>query len=141
MGTRDDPTVKEDKDGRVDYDFAVVQVVDRDAPDRLPPTIHAVYWPTLGIKAGDEVTFKVRSFRIARDDGHERWNFGDGSPPVEVQSDGNAVVHAKDGYAVTTHRYTKPGHYLVSVRRANHRGETATARLHVRVGPRAESGE
>ena len=122
-----------DKDGRVDYDFAVVQVIDRKAPKQLPPTIHAAYFPTLAIKAGDAITFKVRSFRIGRQEGHEVWDFGDGSTPVEVQSDGNARTHAKDGYAVTTHRYSKLGHYLVAVSRANARGETATARLHVRV--------
>ena len=125
-----------DDEGRIDYDFAVVQVVDREKPDESPPSIHAVYWPTFGIKAGDEVTFKVRSFRIDREDGHEVWDFGDGSPTVEVQSDGNAVKLAKDGYAITTHRYREPGHYLVSVRRTNRLGQTATGRLHVRVDPR-----
>jgi len=125
-----------DDEGRVDYDFAVVQVIDRDKPDQTPPSIHAVYWPTFGIKAGDEVTFKVRSFRIGPDEGHELWDFGDGSPTVQVQSDGNAVKLAKDGYAVTTHRYQRPGHYLVSVRRSNHRGQTAVGRLHVRVEAR-----
>ena len=122
-----------DDEGRIDYDFAVVQVIDRDKPDQVPPSIHAVYWPSFDIKAGDEVTFKVRSFRIGRDEGHEVWDFGDGSPTVQVQSDGNAVKLAKDGYAVTTHRYQRPGHYLVSVERTNDRGQTATARLHVRV--------
>jgi len=122
-----------DDEGRIDYDFAVVQVIDRDKPDQVPPSIHAVYYPTFDIKAGDEVTFKARSFRIGRDEGHEVWDFGDGSPTVRVQSDGNAVKLAKDGYAVTTHRYQRPGHYLVSVERTNDRGQTATARLHVRV--------
>ena len=51
-----------------------------------------------------------------------------------VQSDGNAEMHAKDGYAVTTHSFEKPGDYLVSVERTNERGETALARLLVRVG-------
>ncbi len=125
-----------DDEGRIDYDFAVVQVVDRQNPEQTPPSIHAVYWPTLDLKAGDEVTFKVRSFRIGPKEGHEVWDFGDGSPTVQVQSDGNAVKLAKDGYAVTTHVYRRPGHYLVSVARANDRGQTATARLHVRVDPR-----
>ena len=125
-----------DDEGNIDYDFAVVQVVDREKPDEVPPSIHPVYWPTFDIKAGDEVTFKVRSFRIGPKEGQEVWDFGDGSPTVEVQSDGNAVKLAKDGYAVTTHRYEKPGHYLVSVRRTNDRGQTAIGRLHVRVGPR-----
>ncbi len=129
-----------DADGRTDYDFAVVQIVDREHPEWRPPSIHAVYYPTLGISAGDEVTFKVRSFRIAADDGHEEWDFGDGSPTVKVRSDGNAQVHAADGYAVTTHRYEKPGHYLVRVQRTNHRGQTATGRLHVRVGEGKDEG-
>jgi murein DD-endopeptidase MepM/ murein hydrolase activator NlpD len=123
-----------DKDGSVDYDFAVVQVIDREHPEQAPPTIHATYWPTTGIRPGDEITFKVRSFRIGKTEGHERWDFGDGSPTVQVQSDGRAVKHAKDGYAVTTHRYQKPGHYLAQVQRTNDRGQTATARLHVVVG-------
>jgi len=123
-----------DLDGRIDYDFAVVHVINPQRLDQVPPSIHAAYWPTFGLKPGQEITFKVRSFRLRADEGRERWDFGDGSPPVEVQSDGRAVKLAKDGYAVTTHRYQRPGHYLVSVQRTNDRGETATARLHVRVG-------
>jgi murein DD-endopeptidase MepM/ murein hydrolase activator NlpD len=132
-----------DADGRVDYDFAVVQVLDRQHPQLLPPAIHAVYWPTFDLKAGDEVTFKVRSFGDALAGGHERWNFGDGGPPVDVQSvpkgvlsdTGKSTALAKDGYAITTHRYAKPGDYLVSVSRTNSRGQTATAGLHVHVEP------
>ncbi len=122
-----------DDTGHVDYDFAIVQVIDRKEPIQQPPTIHAAYWPTFGVKPSDEVTFKVRSFRIKGDDGEETWDFGDGTPPVTVKSDGNAVALAPDGYAITTHRFEDPGHYLVSVRRTNLRGETATARLQVRV--------
>jgi murein DD-endopeptidase MepM/ murein hydrolase activator NlpD len=125
-----------DDRGNVDYDFAVVQVVDRNHPEQTPPSIHAVYWPTFDLKVGDDVTFKVRSFRVRPDEGHEEWDFGDGSPTVKVQSDGNAVKLAPDGYAVTTHRYEKPGHYLVRVCRTNDRGETATGRLHVRIAAR-----
>ncbi|MDR3637487.1 MAG: PKD domain-containing protein [Isosphaeraceae bacterium] len=121
-----------DRQGHADYDFAVVQVLDRANPDRLPPTIHAAYAPTFGLRAGDPITFKVRTFRTT--DGHETWDFGDGTPPVEVRSDGNAVPLAKDGYAVTQHRYEKPGHYLVRVSRSNQNGDTAIARLHVTVG-------
>jgi len=122
-----------DAAGKSDYDFAVVQVIDPQQIERLPPSIHAVYWPTEGLKAGQEITFKVRSFRVRPEEGCERWDFGDGSPAVEVRSDGNAVKLAKDGYAVTKHRYARAGDYLVSVWRANERGEKATARLHVRV--------
>jgi murein DD-endopeptidase MepM/ murein hydrolase activator NlpD len=121
-----------DDAGRVDYDFAIVQVVNRDRPKELPPSIHATYAPTFGIKPGEPVTFLVRTFRTT--DGKETWDFGDGSPKVDVMSDGNVVPLAKDGYARTVHRFERPGHYLVRVERTNRRGETAVAHLHVRVG-------
>ncbi len=120
-----------DAEGRIDYDFAVVQVLDKAHPDELPPTIHAAYTPTFGIKPGDPVTFKVRTFRTQA--GKEKWNFGDGSPAVEVQSDGNAKPMAPDGYAETVHPYERSGHYLVSVERTGHTRATAVTRLQVRV--------
>jgi len=121
-----------DTAGNEACDFQVVQVIDRDQPEPTPPTIHAAYSPTRGIRAGDPVTFKVRTFRSG---GGETWAFGDGSPPVQVKSDGNANVHAKDGYAVTTHRFAKPGCYLVSVEHKGAHGAKAVARLHVLVEP------
>lgn len=120
-----------DARGNVDYDFAVVQILDKAHPDQTPPTIHAAYYPTFGIKPGDEVTFKVRTFRTTH--GHETWNFGDGSPEVTVQSDGNAEVHSPQGYAVTKHTYRKPGVYIASVRRTNERGQQAITHLHIHV--------
>ena len=120
-----------DAQGNVDYDFAVVQVVDRASPERLTPTIHAAYAPTFGIRPGDEVTFKVRTFRTT--EGEETWDFGDGSPAVIVKSDGNVVPRAADGYAETVHRYAKPGHYLVRVERRAKDGSKAIGCLHVRV--------
>jgi len=125
-----------DKDGNVDYDFAEVRVRDPKQPELKPPGIHAVYWPTRGIKAGDEVVFKVRSFGVAPDEGEEEWDFGDGTPAVRTRSDGNAQALNPDGYAITKHRFGDAGRYLVKVWRANRRGETATARLDVIVRPR-----
>jgi murein DD-endopeptidase MepM/ murein hydrolase activator NlpD len=122
-----------DSEGRVDYDCAVVLVFNRDEPKLLPPTIHAAYWPTQNLKVGQEITFAVRSYLIGATEGREQWDFGDGTPSVEVQSDGNAVKLAKDGYALTTHRYTRPGHYLVRVQRINDRGETAVGHVHVKI--------
>src|SRR5262245_48104933 len=121
-----------DGQGRVDYDFAIVQVLDRTKQELLPPTINPAYSPTFGIKAGDPVTFKVRSFRCQ--DNSETWDFGDGSEPVTVKSDGNAKKHAKDGYAVTEHRFAKPGHYVVRVVGNDKSGIKAYAHLHVEVG-------
>src|SRR5262249_14878233 len=71
-----------DDRGRIDHDFAIVNVLDPSKPDLLPPSIHAVYHPTVGIKPGEPVTFLVRTFRTT--DGKETWDFGDGSPKVIV---------------------------------------------------------
>ena len=121
-----------DSEGRVDYDFAVVQVIDKAAGDTVPPTIHASFAPTVDIRAGDPVTFKVRSFRA--ETGNETWDFGDGSPPVIVHSDGNANSHSPTGYAETVHRFARSGHYIVRVEGTGQGGTTATAHLQVRVG-------
>jgi hypothetical protein len=127
-----------DDAGNSAVDFAVVQVFDREKPLPVPPAIHAAYWPTFGLKPGDEVTFKARTFAVRPNDGEEAWDFGDGSPVVMTRSDGNARQHNPDGYAVTTHRYAKAGDYIVTVQRTNARGQTATGKLWVRVG---EGGE
>jgi murein DD-endopeptidase MepM/ murein hydrolase activator NlpD len=125
-----------DRVGRIAYDFAVVQVVESPQPgtggaERVPPTIHASYWPTQDVRAGQPLTFFVRTCRTTS--GEERWDFGDGSDPVVVRSDGCAEEKAEQGYARVRHAYRKPGDYLVKVERANERGESATARLWVRV--------
>jgi murein DD-endopeptidase MepM/ murein hydrolase activator NlpD len=117
--------------GDVAYDFAVVMVTDRDHPDRLVPSIHPNYAPTFDIGPGDPVTFKVRTFNTTV--GHETWDFGDGSPTVDVHSDGNADKLAPDGYAETVHRFEQPGDYIVRVERTNEFGVRAAGHLHVRV--------
>jgi murein DD-endopeptidase MepM/ murein hydrolase activator NlpD len=119
--------------GDIAYDFAIVLVVDRDHPERLVPSIHPNYSPTFDVHPGNPVTFKVRTFNTT--DGHETWDFGDGSPTVDVHSDGNAVKLAPDGYAVTVHRYEHPGDYIVHVERTNGFGVRAAGNLHVRVEP------
>jgi len=121
-----------DSEGRIDYDFAIVNVVDREHLDQLPPSIHAAYAPTEDIHAGEAVKFLVRTFRTT--DGEETWDFGEGTPPVVVHSDGNVVQLAKDGYAQTNHAFSQPGLYVVRVQRTDRRGFTATARLKVLVG-------
>jgi len=77
------------------------------------------------------LTFKVRSFQTTQPG--EVWDFGDGSPEVHVRSDGNASARNIDGYAVTTHQYQKPGHYIVSARHVNEHGLTGVMHLHVHV--------
>jgi len=121
-------------DGAIGYDFAVVQVLDPAAQaGQLPPSIQAAYAPSLAIRAGEPVTFKVRTFRTTH--GEETWNFGDGSAPVKVKSDGNVKSLNKEGFAVTTHTFARPGHYLVRVERRNERDEAAITQLSVEVGP------
>jgi hypothetical protein len=120
-----------DARGEVDYDFATVLVIDKSAPDQLPPTIHPAYFPTTNIHAGDLVTFKVRSFRTTF--GEETWDFGDGTAKARVKSDGNVDEHAPNGYAVTQHRFARPGHYIARVERANERGQKAIGHLHIEV--------
>jgi hypothetical protein len=120
-----------DSKGQVAYDFATVLVIDKEAPERLPPTLHAAYVPTWDIRPGQPVTFKVRSFRTTF--GKETWDFGDGTAQVTTQSDGNIDQHAKDGYAVVQHRFAKPGHYLVRVERTNEHQQRAVTHLHVQV--------
>lgn len=121
-----------DAAGRVDYDFMPVQVIDRALPNQPPPTIHASYAPTFGIRPGDPVVFKVRTFRDKQ--GGETWDFGDGTPAVSVKSDANADRYAPNGYAEALHKYAKPGLYLVSVQHVSAEGVRAVARLQVRVG-------
>jgi hypothetical protein len=104
-----------DAAGKIAHDFCIVQVHDPQHPDVTPPTIHPAYFPTQGIKPSQPVTFKVRTF--GTQDGEEQWDFGDGTPAVRVRSDGNVKALAKDGYAITTHAFEKPGQYLVRVER------------------------
>jgi hypothetical protein len=122
-----------DAAGQIAYDFAVVQVIGDEGDENLPPSIQAAYAPTFGIRAGDPVTFKTRTFRTTH--GSEVWDFGEGSPKVTVKSDGNAKKLAIDGFAVIEHAYARPGHYLARVERSNEMGHTAVAHLHVEVGP------
>ncbi|MFA7491775.1 MAG: PKD domain-containing protein [Mariniphaga sp.] len=121
-----------DSEGNVDYDFAIVQVYDKEKAQQVIPTIHPAYHPTLGIKTGDPVTFLVRTFNST--EGKEVWNFGDGSPTVEVQSETVDRKNPVTGdYAKTIHSFSKPGHYVVQVQRTNEEGLTAYGRLHVEV--------
>ena len=119
-----------DSRGRRAYDFAVVLVVDP-ASGKLPPAIHPTYWPSLGIKPNAPVTFKVRTFGTKH--GEETWDFGDGSPRSTTRSDGGVKEMAPDGYAMTTHRFARPGTYVVTVERSNEAGEKAIGHLAVTV--------
>jgi len=119
-----------DDRGRAAYDFEAVDVVDPNHPDEVPPALQAAYWPTTGIQPGKPVTFKVRAFGTT--DGQETWSFGDGST-AETKSDGDVDEHAPNGFAVTTHTYSKAGDYIVRVERSNHLGQKGITHLWVHV--------
>jgi len=120
-----------DDRGRTAYDFETVNVLDPKHPEQVPPSIQAAYWPTMGIAPGKPVTFKVRTFGAT--DGEESWSFGDGATAT-TKSDGNVEEHATNGFAATTHVFTRPGDYIVRVERANRLDQKAIAHLWVRVG-------
>jgi len=121
-----------DAAGRSDYDFAVVVVAEHDHPERVAPALHVAYYPSFALHSGDAVTFKARMFGATQ--GEETWDFGDGTPQAVTQSSRSAEPHAKDGYAVISHRYERPGDYLVRVERKNDLGWPAIGRVHVPVG-------
>jgi murein DD-endopeptidase MepM/ murein hydrolase activator NlpD len=119
-----------DDQGRTAYDFETVNVLDPIHPEQVPPSIQAAYWPTMGIAPGKPINFKVRTFGTT--DGQESWSFGD-SATATTKSDGNVDEHAKNGFALTTHAFAKPGDYIVRVERTNRLGQTAIAHLWVHV--------
>jgi hypothetical protein len=126
-----------DTQGNVAYDFAVVVVYDCKHPERHITTLHPNYYPSLDVRAGDPVTFKVRSFISGQSrEGHETWDFGDGSPPLNVRSDGNAKKLDPKGYAETVHRFKNPGDYVIRAQRTNEFGVIANGHVWVHVQPR-----
>ncbi|HDP34630.1 MAG TPA: hypothetical protein ENN29_05915 [Candidatus Hydrogenedentes bacterium] len=120
-----------DAAGRIDYDFAIVQVLNPERPNRYVPGLHAAYEPTLNIRPGDVITFSVRAFGF--EGGEELWDFGDGSPEQRTQSSRDKHPHAPDGYAFIEHAYAAPGHYIVRVYREETNSIPAYAHLHVEV--------
>ncbi len=121
-----------DAEGKSDIDFAITRVVPKDGTWNSIPSIHATYHPQFGIKAGDPIVFQVRARYTS--EGSDVWNFGDGSENKTVQSNIDESTHARSGigYASTTHRFVKPGRYVVSVQRNTSLG-TVTDRVVVRV--------
>lgn len=74
------------------------------APDSLPPTIHALHWPSSDVRRGQPVRFFVRTFRTRQARG--TWDFGDGSHTVTVCS--RTVpdsLHAAGEYAETRNSF------------------------------------
>lgn len=120
-----------DSEGNTAWDFAAVQVANPKDIKGIPASIHLSFYPSQKVKAGDEVTFKVRTFRTQPTG--ETIDFGDGTPPITVRSDGAASRNAPDGYAISTHRFQNPGNYLVKATHTSPDGHPATTRVWVEV--------
>ncbi len=131
VGTYSEILKVSDSAGNTSYDFCKVQVFGGEDAEVVPPSIHLASWPTQDVKAGQAITFKVRSF--TKEQIGETLDFGDGSKAVTVYSDGNRKMLAKDGYAAARHIYGKAGDYLVRAQCRDKAGHSATTRLHVRV--------
>jgi murein DD-endopeptidase MepM/ murein hydrolase activator NlpD len=119
-----------DAEGNVDYDFAVVQVYERTRPTQTIPVLQPSFYPSLGIKSGDPVTFLVRTFNSQV--GLETWDFGDGTPKVSVRSEPPTRQNYTEGkFAETAHTYGEPGRYIVKVERSDSLGQRAVGHLQV----------
>src|SRR5262249_18676977 len=119
-----------DRQGHVDFDFAIVDVIEQNRGEKPSPGIHAAFHPSQNIRPGDPITFVVRTAGTVPSG--ETWVFGDGSPPVKVRSDASTGKEAFD-YAQTVHSFARPGHYLVRAQHTTESGAVITARLHVHV--------
>ncbi len=121
-----------DDEGHTDVDFAIVKVVPGNDPADVAG-MHATYFPTMNLRPGTPITFKVRA--RGSTEGADVWDFGDGSDPVTVQSNTDSAGHAPagKGYVTTIHQYQHPGRYIVTVRRDAESG-MAWEHLHVVVG-------
>lgn len=121
-----------DSNGNEGYDFAYIQVFDKQFPENQVPTIHPAYFPSQNIKPGDSITFLVRTF--GSQTGEEVWDFGDGTEKVTVNSGVVKRESQNSGkYAETIHAFSNPGHYIVRVERINEHGFKAIGHLYVRV--------
>ncbi len=119
-----------DSKGNTGYDFTIVQVRQRNDPNKTIPVMQAAFHPTLNIKQGDPVTFLVRTFNTTVD--NEVWDFGDGSPKITTQSETPVrPFHIKTKFAETVHSFSNPGQYIVRVERADENGYKAIVHLFV----------
>lgn len=127
-----------DNKGNFDYDFIRVVVYPEPLSEsnanfvHSVPRVHAAYHPTFNIKPGDPVIFRSRGFGPPISGGIDIYDFGDGSPKVEVPSNIDSAQHAANGYGTILHHYKKPGHYIVKVNRIdNETGNIGIEHLHI----------
>jgi hypothetical protein len=122
-----------DSGGNTAYDFAIVQVRSAEDPSKTIPVMQAAYHPSLDIRAGQPVTFLVRTFNTRT--GNESWDFGDGSPVMTTRSETPVrPYHITSKFAEIVHTFAAPGDYIVRVERADENGWKAMNHLYVSVG-------
>lgn len=92
----------EDHKGRIDYDFAKVQIADPSDLNAKYPTLHASFSVT-----EFRADFKVRVFN--GQSGTVKINYGDGEDE-KINVDNEKL---KSGYLDFSHLYKKPGKYIV----------------------------
>ncbi len=118
-----------DSKGNTDYDFMLIQVLDRADPKPVP-VLQSAYYPTLNIKKNDSVRFFVRAFNTDIDS--VAWYFGDGSTPVKVETEKAIRQEETMGrFTETRHAFAEAGHYIVKAENCNASGIKSTAHLHV----------
>jgi len=92
-----------DNKGNEDVDFCNVKVFAKSAPKNPMPTIFASCIPSLGVRQKQNVTFR---FWLPADQGNQKLlkiDFGDG-----------AIIDDYKPYSEVTHKFTKPGIYIVT---------------------------
>jgi len=128
-----------DSRGHSEVDFCVVQVIPADgSPGRTPPAMHLTYYPTEGLRSGQPVAFKVRSFfkgEFAQNRaGEDHWDFGDGATATSRSSEPARTRSAENlDFDERWHAYDRPGRYIVTVTRTGANGLSATAQVKVDV--------
>jgi len=120
-----------DSKGHIDYDFATVYVYDREHPEETNlGSMQLAYHPTLNLKAGDDITFLVRTFYT--EPVKTIWDFGDGTAFVETTTRGiTKKNHSSGEIEKIKHAYSKSGHYVVTGRCAKDSGLNSVNHLHV----------
>lgn len=114
-----------DAQGRIDYDFMIVMVYPvaqsetNEVVAHSIPGVHVAYYPTHDIYPGDPVIFQSRGRGLKEPGGVDVYDFGDGSPKVEVPSNIEMEHHAANGYGTGIHHFPEPGHYIVRVDRTD----------------------
>jgi len=128
-----------DERGQSDVDFCPVHVLPPDGdPAKTPPAMHLSYFPADGVRPGQQIAFKVRTFFgrgfEENQDGEEWWDFGDGTHATTCSgAPGRGTACAEKDFDERWHAYDAPGRYIVTVTRTARNGRSATAQLRVEV--------